>query len=298
MNAVYRVANLSKQGHWQALESEREWEAKTQSYLGFIAEVREIHPGMGLRAIYEQYQPEGIGRDAFLALGRAYGLILEPMRLHSRTTFSIKNRRYSNLLAGKLFSNVNQVWVSDITYFHVLERFYYLSFIMDAYSRRILGFNVADSLRAEHALSALNMALSLRGRDDYQQTLIHHSDRGSQYISNDYTATLVEYGICCSMCDNVLDNAHAERVNGTIKNQYLEYWRAKIHSFALLRSFLERAVNTYNTDRHHQTLGMAPVAFENALKTMTNDQRPQFSVFVHQNNPDEPTSQLPLDWGR
>jgi putative transposase len=86
MNAVYRVANLSKQGHWQALESEREWEAKTQSYLGFIAEVREIHPGMGLRAIYEQYQPEGIGRDAFLAPGRAYGLILEPMRLHSRTT--------------------------------------------------------------------------------------------------------------------------------------------------------------------------------------------------------------------
>jgi putative transposase len=298
MNAVYRVANLSKQGHWQSLEREREWEAKTESYLGFIAEIREMQPGMGLRAIYEQYQPEGIGRDAFIALGGAYGLILEPMRLSTRTTFSIKNRRYRNLLDGKLFSNVNHVWVSDITYFRIWERFYYLSFVMDAYSRRILGFNVADSLHAEHALSALNMALSLRGQEDYQQTLIHHSDRGSQYISNDYTATLDEYGICCSMCDNVLDNAHAERVNGTIKNQYLEYWRAKIHSFAHLRSFLERAVNTYNNDRHHQALGMAPTAFENALKTMTNEQRPQFSVFVHHDNHDEPTTQLPIDWGR
>lgn len=253
---------------------------------------------MGLRAIYEQYQPEGIGRDAFLALGRAFGLMLEAPRNQTRTTFSIKSRRYRNLLVGRVFTDINQVWVSDITYFHILDRFYYLSFVMDAYSRRIIGYNLADSLRAEHTLTALNMAVSLRGREGYENTLIHHSDRGSQYISNDYTATLEEYGIQCSMCENVLENAHAERVNGTIKNQYLEYWRPQIRSENHLKDALRRAVDAYNTARNHQVLQMPPVTFEDTLKTLTDKERPQFTVFVYPDSSDKPTTQLPIVWGR
>jgi hypothetical protein len=107
MNAVYLSAGISKQGHWQAVEREREIEAKQQSYIGFIAEVRAIHPGMGLRAMYEQYQPEGIGRDNFIALGRAFGCMVEPKRNQVRTTFSIKHRRYRNLLEGRMFDNIN-----------------------------------------------------------------------------------------------------------------------------------------------------------------------------------------------
>jgi len=296
MNDVYLSAGISKQGHWQAVERECEIETKQQSYLGFIAEVRAIHPGMGLRAMYEQYQPEGIGRDNFIALGRALGLMLEPKRSQVRTTFSVKNRRYRNLLDGRTFDNTNQVWVSDITYFHVLGRFYYLTFLMDVCSRRIVGFNVADSLRAEHALSALEMALTLRGRSDYQQTLIHHSDRGSQYIANDYTDTLETYGIQCSMCDDVLENAHSERAHGTIKNQYLAYWQQEIRSEAQLRQATARAVNAYNSQRHHSALGMTPVAYEAHLATLTDNQRPQFTIYTVRANHDHPSKQFALEW--
>lgn len=297
MNALYLSAGISKQGHWQAIESEREWASKEQSYLGFIAEVREMHPGMGLRSIYEQYQPEGIGRDAFIALGRHYGWILETPKSQTRTTFSIKNHRYRNLLEGRIFNAINQVWVSDITYFHVLERFYYLTFLMDAYSRRIVGYSVADSLRAEYALAALQMALTARGKANYDHGLIHHSDRGSQYIANDYTDTLEAYGIRCSMCDNVLENAHSERVNGTIKNQYLAYWHHDIRSESQLHAAVKRAVEAYNNSRHHSALGMAPAAFELHLSTLTDEQRPQFTIYAGERFQQFLMNQFTLDLG-
>jgi putative transposase len=298
MNAVYLTAGISKQGHWQAIEREREIETKQQSYHGFIAEVRAIHPGMGLRAMYQQYQPEGIGRDNFIALGRALGLMVEPKRNQVRTTFSVKNRRYRNLLEGRTFDNINQVWVSDITYFHVLGRFYYLTFLMDVYSRRIVGFNVADSLRAEHALAALQMALTLRGQSGYHETLIHHSDRGSQYIANDYTDTLENYGIQCSMCDDVLENAHSERAHGTIKNQYLVHWQHEIRSQAQLLQATTRAVETYNTQRHHSSLGMTPIAYEAHLAALPDSQRPQFHIYTVPANQAQPDRQFALEWHR
>ena len=298
MNALYLTAGISKQGHWQATEREAEWASKERIYLGCIAEVREMHPGMGLRAIYEQYQPEGIGRDAFIALGRRYGWILEAPKNQTRTTFSIKSHRYRNLLEGRFFTNINQVWVSDITYFHVLGRFYYLTFLMDAYSRRIIGYNVADSLRAEHALAALQMALTLRGKAHYGDGLIHHSDRGAQYIANDYTDTLENYGMRCSMCDEVLQNAHSERINGTIKNQYLAHWHSSIGSEPQLHAAVKRAVTAYNTERHHSALGMSPVAFEAHLTTLTDEQRPQFSIYAGAASQHINADQLAFDWRR
>ena len=90
---------------------------------------------------------------------------------------------------------------------------------MDVYSRRIVGYSVADHMRAEQNIRALQMALDLRGVKDYDQKLIHHSDKGSQYISDDYTELLNDFGIEISMCNIVYENAHIERVNGIIKNQ-------------------------------------------------------------------------------
>jgi transposase InsO family protein len=188
--------------------------------------------------------------------------------------------------------------VSDITYFHVLGRFYYLTFLMDLCSRRIVGFNVADSLRAEHALAALQMALTLRGVSDYHQTLIHHSDRGSQYIANEYTDTLETYGIECSMCDDVFENAHCERVNGTIKNQYLAYWQKDIRSEAHLHSFVARAVKTYNDECLHSSLGMTPRAYEAHLATLSDNQRPQFRIYTVAGNQERPDNQLAFPWSR
>ena len=240
---------------------------------------------MGLRSIYETYQPEGIGRDAFIALGLRNGFRLRAVHKTVRTTFSVKSNRYRNLLEGKRFTDVNQIWTSDITYFKIGEDTYYLVFIMDVYSRRIVGYSVADNMRAEQNIKALQMALDLRGIDNYNQKLIHHSDKGSQYISNDYTDLLNDFGIQISMCNIVYENAHIERVNGIIKNQYLYRW--KITNFYQLRKKLQDAVWAYNFEKQHSSLEkLAPVEFEESLKELVIKQRKELVIYTHKQNVD------------
>jgi putative transposase len=154
---------VTRQAHHQSVLRQTEQLEKEVVYIRLMEQTREIHPGMGLRTMYELLEPEGIGRDAFVALGLREGFRLKALEKYTRTTFSIKSNRYSNLLAGKWFTGVNQLWVSDITYIYCLDRFYYLVMIMDVYSRRILGYSLADNMRAENNLNALKMALNTRG---------------------------------------------------------------------------------------------------------------------------------------
>jgi putative transposase len=184
MKDVFLVCGISKQAHAQALKRAKVLRKKEALYIGFMYEIRDMHPGMGLRKMYEQFQPEGIGRDAFIVLGLREGLRLRSISNPTRTTWSVKSARYPNLLAGRRFTAVNQIWASDIFYFQIGSRHYYVVLIMDVYSRRIIGYSAADNLRAENNIDALRMALNLRGVGDYQKQLIHHSDRGSQYISD------------------------------------------------------------------------------------------------------------------
>jgi len=149
---------------------------------------------------------------------------------------------------------------------------------MDVYSRRIIGYSVADNMRAENNISALRMALQLRNIENYDGQLIHHSDRGSQYISNDYTNLLEDYGIQISMCSDVLENAHIERVNGTIKNEYLYNW--SIHSPYQLKVRVKKAVQAYN-NRLHNSLGKTPIDYENFIKELPKNQREVLKVFTY-----------------
>ncbi len=293
--SIYSHCGISKQGHYKAVEFQQSAEDKEPLYIGFIIEIRIMHPGMGLRSIYERYQPENIGRDAFIALGLRKGLRLRAVHKSVRTTFSVKSNRYRNLLEGKRFTDVNQVWTSDITYFKIEEDTYYIVFIMDVYSRRIVGYSVADNMRAEQNIRALQMALDLRGIDDYDQKLIHHSDKGSQYISNDYTDLLTDFGIQISMCNMVYENTHIERVNGTIKNQYLHRW--KITNFNQLRKKLQDAVWAYNFEKPHRSLGkLTPVEFEESLNELAVEQRKELIIYTHKQNSDNSnTLQLELD---
>jgi len=249
---------------------------------------------MGLRTIYETYQIEGIGRDAFISLGLRNGFRLRAVHKTVRTTFSVKSNRYRNLLEGKVFTDVNQVWSSDITYFKIGEATYYIVFIMDVYSRRIVGYSVADNMRAEQNIRALQMALDLRGIDSYDQKLIHHSDKGSQYISNDYTDLLNNFGIQISMCDIVYENAHIERVNGIIKNQYLYRW--EITTFNQLCKKLEDAVWAYNFEKPHRSLGkLTPVEFEESIKELVVEQRKELVIYTHKQN-DDNSSAIQLEF--
>jgi transposase InsO family protein len=273
------LCNVSRQAHYQILQRITNELEKEIVFIRLMEQTREIHPGMGLRTMHEMLQPDGIGRDAFIALGLRSGFRLLAMDKPVRTTYSIKTNRYQNLLTGKIFTDVNQIWSSDITYFYCLERHYYLVMIMDVYSRRILGYNLSDNMRAEGNYEALKMAILTRGLSHYHDTLIHHSDKGSQYASDLYTQTLAEHGILTSMCQEVYENTHIERLNETIKNQYMYRW--VITSETILNQKIKETIYTYNHHRPHQSLSkMSPVEFESNLKTVSEKDREKLEIFT------------------
>lgn len=272
------IAGISRQGHAQGLSRQLRLEDKIPTYLGFIDQVRAFHPGMGLRAIYEQFEPEGIGRDAFIALGLGAGYRLKTYRSAFLTTRQGPGRRFPNLMRNLVLTDVNHVWLSDLTYYRLGEAHWYIVLIMDAYSRRILGYSVADNMRAENNLRALNMALSLREVNHYEQALVHHSDRGSQYTSDSYTGLLEERGIRISMCRSALENAVCERLNGIIKNQYLHAWKVK--TVGELKRRLPQAVHNYN-HRNHGGIGkITPIDFELELPRIPIQNRIKMKIFT------------------
>jgi putative transposase len=281
MQLMYCIANISRQGHFEAIKQERILTEKEPFFVGMMEEIRADHPGMGLRKMHEQFAPEGMGRDAWISLGLSAGFRLNEVLNHQKTTIAIKHHKYSNLLVGKQFTDVNQIWVSDIFYFPLNGKHYYGILIMDVYSRKIIGYSIAENMRAENNVKALTMALLNRGITNYSYKLIHHSDRGSQYISNDYTNLLDDYKIQISVCADVLENAHCERVNGTIKNQYLKLWNIKTEQE--LYAYMDKAVNNYN-NRKHDSLGTTPNNYEDQLKTIPENKRKKLSIFTINKN--------------
>jgi putative transposase len=279
MKGVYLWCGISRQAHHQAMIRQLGQLEKESIYVRLMEQTREIHPGMGLRTMYDMLEPQGIGRDNFIALGLKEGFRLKAVEKFIRTTYSVKSNRYRNLLVGKWFTGVNQLWSSDITYFFCLDRFYYLVMIMDVYSRRIIGYSLADNMRAENNLNALGMALNLRGENHYHNRLIHHSDKGSQYVSDIYTDMLFNYGIQISMCDDVYENTHIERVNDTIKNQYLN--RMHIATEQELKQKVDWVIEIYNTKRPHQSLlGLTPVDYEAYLETIPYEKRLKMEIYT------------------
>jgi putative transposase len=294
MNDLYGFCGISRQGHFKRLTSERKWAEKEYLIVGLILQIREIHPAMGLRTMYEFYQPEAIGRDAFINIGLTYGFRTKTFRNQARTTFSSPYSRYKNLLIDKSINNVNQLWTSDLTYFKVGDTFFYIVFIMDVYSRKIVGYSAADNMRAENNCEALSMAFKHRNCFKYTE-LIHHSDRGGQYISDLYTGLLNDAEIKISMCNEVYENAHVERINATIKNQYLIHWN--ITSFEQLKKQLNRAVKTYNEQRPHSALqGITPEAFERQIINMDDHKRPEIKIWTSNYSKNENPNQCLLQF--
>ena len=295
MNQIYAQLGISRQAHSIAIRRIKQTADKELLYVGFILQIRQIHPGMGLRLMYEQFNPEGIGRDAFISLGLSNGFRLRIPPNPIITTRSVSYCPYPNLIVDMKLTAVNQLWVSDLFYFHLNAKHYYVVLIMDVYSRRIIGYHAADNMRAEQNVKALNMALRLRGIRNYKKKLIHHSDRGGQYISEAYTSLLADYGIQISMCTNVLDNSYMERVNGTIKNSYLKLWSIE-NELQLTTQYIHKAIDGYN-NRQHQSLGKkTPIEFETYVKELSEKDKPELRIFTVSNskqNSDNP-NQLSL----
>jgi len=243
-----------------------------------MLEIRSMHPKIGSKKMYELLKPEQVGRDAFISIYTQAGFSIVKDRNYRKTTHSIPSSKYTNLTMGLEIRDINQVWTSDITYFQIAEQeFLYIVFIIDVYSRKILGYNVSTDLRAKSNLVALEMALKQRGIKKYAN-LIHHSDKGVQYTSKAYTQLLEKYNIQISMCDNVYQNTHIERVNGIIKNEYLV--ACTIKNLTECQRALKRSVGLYNTVRPHWNLDLkSPDRFEKHLLMVPLSKRKLLKIY-------------------
>ena len=220
--------------------------------------IRRRQPKIGTRKLYFKLKPVLLkmgykfGRDQLFKLLRRENLLIQRRRKYVKTTNS-RHRflKYGNLLKELEISRSNQVYVSDITYIRTIKGFGYLSLITDASSRKIVGYNLSRDLGIKGCMRALRMALRQvpKGID-----LIHHSDRGIQYCSYDYTDLLKKHGVRISMTeqDHVYENALAERVNGILKEEFL--LGETLASYEIAQSMVKESIQIYNQERPHLSL--------------------------------------------
>lgn len=282
--SLYAVAGIRRQDYFsrqRRMDQQLFIETRT---IEMIKSVRERHPCMGARPLFHALGISEMGINRFERLVSDSGLGIERKKLWVRTTNSNHSYyKYSNLIHGLVLSNTDQLWVSDITYWVENGRHYYLLFILDVYSRLILGYTASENMYAINNLKALELSFGRRGKRRFEQ-LIHHSDKGSQYCSRDYVKTLQKANVSISMAGNSLENPYAERLNGIIKNDYLQYYDTS--SFGKLCKSLDKVVWLYNNERPHSELGyMTPVGFENLVRQQNENEREKIVLYDFRNSP-------------
>jgi transposase InsO family protein len=239
-----------------------------------VLNIRKNHPRIGTRKLYQMMLPFfvehkiTIGRDALFNLLSKEKLLIRTRIRKVKTTYSGHwMRKWPNLTKNYRVKAPNKLWVSDITYWKVNGVFLYISFITDAYSRKVVGYSLSQNLDMKSARNALIMAISnLNGN---HSELIHHSDRGVQYCAMDYVKLLHKHNINISMTENgdPKENAIAERLNGIIKNEYLNRYKPKSFEKALI--LLKRTVNLYNLERPHLSINLQTPDYTHNNKTKT-----------------------------
>lgn len=262
MNEVFRYTDYSKQAFHQKINRQLQQQGYEKLLLPLMEELRLEHPAMGARYLYEILQPEAIGRDKFEQLCFANGFKLKRKKRFTKTTDSKGVIRFPNLMIGRQLTGVNQAWSSDITYYQIGGSCYYLTFIIDVYSRKIVGHSVSTTLMAKDTtLPAIRMAVKERKPEP---GMIFHSDGGGQYYFKEFLNFTRSHKMNNSMCEFAYENPYAERINGTIKNQYLKGYNPR--NFTELVKMTDRAVKNYNWIKPHSSLKKIPPAvFENLL---------------------------------
>jgi putative transposase len=222
-----------------------------------VISIRREMPRIGTRKLYyllkESFRRDGIsiGRDQLFDLLREEELLIIKRKKYTKTTDSKHwMRKYPNLVKGIQLQRPEQLWVADITYLSLTDRYCYLHLVTDAYSKQIMGYHVSETLAASETQKALEMALNNRRYDGH---LTHHSDRGLQYCSAGYVRTLQQKSIAISMTQdgNPYDNAIAERVNGILKDEFSldEVFDDQDE----LQLQVRQSIDSYNNKRPHES---------------------------------------------
>lgn len=273
LNCLYKMIGTTKQSVSRHIKMKEAFEEKLLTLVNEVEDLRSSHPGCGIEKMYETLKPDFIGRDQFVDIFMSLGFRVRRKKNYIKTTRSTVHE-YSNLIEGMVINSPNQVWQSDITYYKVDNRYYYVVFIIDVYTRVIVGYNVSNSLRAESNVKALKMALN-----KYGAPLVHHSDRGSQYGYKKYIKLLNKHNTYISMGDIAQDNAYAERINRTIKEEYLDHW--EINTFNRLKSCITKAVQHYNHNRKHKgIMKKSPLQFYREVLNLQLPNRPMATIYA------------------
>jgi putative transposase len=254
------LLGYSKQAYYKRNNENEQEQLEDQIILEMIRKERHNMPRIGGRKLLHKLQDKlhlsgiDIGRDAFFDFLRLHGLLVKTRKRYCVTTLSAHWQcKYDNLLPGLTIVRIDQVWVCDITYIETGEGFLYLYLITDAYSHKIIGYNLSNDLKAQSAVVALNMAIS---QAQNCQDIIHHSDRGIQYGCQEYTAILNDKKIRSSMTEpnSPTQNAIAERVNGILKTEWI--YETKYATKEQANKDIGRIIRIYNNDRPHASVSM------------------------------------------
>jgi putative transposase len=274
VNGLCQAAGVSRAGYYRFLRRPQGKEGD----MGLRSHIQRIAlqwPAYGYRRVQVELRKQGweVNHKRVLRLMRADNLLCLRRRKFILTTDSKHGLRiYPNLAKDMVLTRINQRWIADITYIRLQVEFVYLAVLLDAFSRRCIGWALQHSLEAALVLEALQRALRQRRP---RPGLVHHSDRGVQYASLDYTAKLEQHGIRISMSrrGNVYDNARAESFIKTLK--YEEVYRTEYRNLeeakASIKTFLEKI---YNQERLHSALGYRPpLEFERSLSVSSRGKR-------------------------
>lgn len=250
-----RLFGKTRHAYYDCLWRKESSLVKEDIILQEVLNIRKDLPRLGTRKLHYLVQNKltshqvAFGRDYLFDLLSEHKLLIRQRKRKAITTDSRHwMRKYSNLVKGLTITRPEQVWVSDITYIRLTNQWGYLSLITDAYSRKIMGYSFRQDLAAEGCIEALKMALSNKL---YNQSIIHHSDRGSQYCSHNYVDLLLKNNIAISMTENgdPYENALAERVNGIIKTEFNLY--SSSLGFDQTGHQISKSIKSYNELRPH-----------------------------------------------
>lgn len=223
-----------------------------------VMDIRRMMPRLGTRKLYYLLKPKlesqaiKLGRDGLFAYLRQRYMLVKPKRSYTKTTDSRHwMKKHPNIMKDFVVKAPEQAFVSDITYVETDEGVHYLSLVTDAWSRKIMGYELSSEMKAQDIVKALKKAISNR---EYDSELLHHSDRGSQYCSALYQQELNKHGIQPSMTDgyDCYQNALAERVNGILKQEFLLH---RCKTIEELKDLVSESISIYNGMRPHLSLG-------------------------------------------
>lgn len=254
-----RNVGITRQNFYKIRKARKRKQLDKELIMELVRSERALQPMLGCRKVLTLIKSEldqagiSIGRDLFFELMRDREMLIKRTRRSVSTTNSRHGFAvYSNLIKDYIPDGIGQVLVSDITYLRTDEGFLYLALIMDAYSRKIVGYDCSDSLEAEGCLRALKRAMRQLPKGS---NAIHHSDRGCQYCCHRYVDKLKSGGLLISMTEDnhCYENSQAERLNETLKYEYGLRSTFKFKSDAY--RVVDQAVKLYNTRRPHESLG-------------------------------------------